>query len=132
MKFPLVLSAFAVSFALNAAEPVAQTRWNITDDGGIVWNVKHGEAHEDNIEMSGKKVSVIVTYGVQTNGALSLGEFVVFPTFRTLPQDTRSHIAENFGDDAAPRILLNRAPPRNDTVQSVRHKGIMQIRGRMG
>jgi hypothetical protein len=136
MKFPQTfrfLALFVVLISSLFASGVnAQTRWNITDDGGIVWNVQRGEAHEDNIEMSGKKVSVIVTYGVGTNAALSLSEFVIFPTFRTLPQDTRSHISAVFGDDATPRILLNRAAPRNNVVQSVRHKGIMEIHGRMG
>jgi hypothetical protein len=107
----------------------SDTRWNITDDGAIVWNVKPGETHEDNIEMSGRKVSVIVTYGV-TNGALALREFVIFPTFRTVPQNTRSHISAHFG--AEPRILVNHAPPDNDEVGSFRQRGIMEIRGRMG
>src|SRR5271170_7617551 len=68
MKFPRILSA--TIFLLSALCVSAQTRWNITDDGGIVWNVKPDDAHSDNIEMTGLKVSVIVTYAV-TNGALS-------------------------------------------------------------
>ncbi len=131
MKLPLILPAVTIC-SLLSLKVTAQTRWHITGDGGIVWDVKRGEAHKDNIEMTGKKVSVIVTYGVDTNAALSLSEFVIFPTFQTVPQDTRSHIAEVFGDDAQPGTLINRAPPQNDVVQSFRQKGIMEIKGWMG
>ncbi len=115
-----------------AATPAPSPRWQITSDGGIIWNVKPNDTHEDNIEMSGKKVSVIATYGVRTSGSLDLSEFVIFPMFRTLPQDTRSHISEVFGDDDAPRILLDRAAPREYSVKSFRQKGIMEIEGTMG
>lgn len=33
-------------------------------DGSISWKVKTGEAQSDNIEMSGRFISVITTYGV--------------------------------------------------------------------
>ena len=118
-------------FACSGAA-LAQTRWSITDDGGIIWNVKTGEAHQDNVEMSGLKVSVIATYGVNTNAELSLGEFVIFPTFRTVPQNTRSHISAKFGNDAEPAILLDGAAPETNLVTSFRQKGILQINGWMG
>jgi hypothetical protein len=128
MKSPRTLLALvaACSLSLNVS---AQTRWSITDDGAIVWKVTPGEAHQDNIEMSGKKVSVIVSYGVDTNQALTLNEFVVFPTFRTVPQDTRSHISEHFGSESMPTILLDHAAPQRDIVERFRHRGIMQIDG---
>ncbi len=127
----LALSALGLSLSLNAKGQETPTRWHITGDGAIVWDVTPGQAHTDDIEMTGKKVSVIVTYGVDTNAALKLSEFVIFPTFQTVPQDTRSHIAENFGADADPRVVLNRGDPAMDVVQSFRQKGIMEIKGRM-
>ena len=127
----LTRTLLAVSFLSLALNLNAQSRWHITGDGGIVWNVQPGAAHEDNIEMSGQKVSVIVTYGVDTNAALSLAEFVIFPTFRTVPQNTRSHISEHFTADLEPHFLLNHAAPQSDVVQSFRQKGIMQINGEM-
>lgn len=126
----LILSMLA--FAGLVASSEAQTRWSLASNGGIVWSVQRGEAHEDNIEMSGKKVSVIVTYGVDTNAALSLNEFVVFPTFRTVPQNTRSHISAKFSAEDEPDVRLNGAAPQNNFVLNVWHKGIMQVDGRMG
>ena len=131
---------FLVAFICGCASPAAvqsggkpaPSRWSITDDGGIVWNVKPGAAHEDNIEMTGLKVSVIVTYGVDANGALSLDDFAIFPTFRTVPQNTRSHISTHFNNETEPTILINGAKPTNNVVTSIYHKGIMRIDGRIG
>jgi len=122
----------ALCFSSVADRAPAQTRWNITADGGIVWNIKPGESHEDNIEMTGKKVSVIVTYGVDANGALSLDEFAIFPTFRTVPQNTRSHISTHFKNNTEPKILINGAEPAKDVVVAVHQRGIMRVDGRIG
>ena len=50
----------------------AQPRWSIDSDGGIVWKVERGAVHQDHIEMSGRKVSLIVNYGVDAEGRLTL------------------------------------------------------------
>ena len=39
----------------------AESRWKLDDDAGIRWDVRAGEAHQDQIEMSGRKVSLILT-----------------------------------------------------------------------
>lgn len=131
MKFPLVRSLPVIVW-LCALPAFAQNRWHIADDGGIVWQVQPGAAHDDNIEMSGKKVSVIVTYGVDTNAALNLSEFVIFPAFQTVPQNTYSHISEKFSADLEPHFLVDDVAPTNDVVESFRQRGIMQITGHMG
>ena len=57
--------------AARAQEAGAQSRWTIEPDGAIAWKVQRGQAHEDHIEMSGRKVSVIVTYGAGERGELT-------------------------------------------------------------
>src|SRR6185295_13893855 len=89
-------------------------------------------AHEDNIEMSGRKVSVIVTYAVDDAGKFSTRKLVVFPTFRTVPANTRSHISANFADEDSPRVLMDRATPRNEVTTSIHQKGVMTATGTMG
>ncbi len=108
------------------------SRWTIDTDGGITWSIKQNDPHSDNIEMSGKKVSVIVTYNVDENGRFSDRKLVVFPTFRTVPANTRSHISSNFTNDDSPRILLNHAAPQKEVTLRVHHKGIMTASGAMG
>ncbi len=97
----------------------AQTRWQLDPDGGIKWEVEQGKAHQDHIEMSGRRVSVIVTYGVDEKGKLILGRQVIFPMLRFAPNKTRDHLALTFGDDATPRVLLNRALPRGEVFGGV-------------
>jgi hypothetical protein len=47
----------------------AQNRWQLTEDGGINRNVR--DVHTDHIEMSGKQLSVILTYGRDEKGRLT-------------------------------------------------------------
>lgn len=54
----LLISLFSV-FSL-----FGQNRWVMESDGSITWTVKPGDAHSDNIEMSGRFISLIYTYGV--------------------------------------------------------------------
>jgi hypothetical protein len=131
MKLSCILAAAFFSIFLSASAQTTPTRWNITDDGGIIWNVKPGDVHEDNIEMTGLKVSDIVTYAV-TNGQLSLDHFAIFPTFRTLPPNTRSHISTHFNNDTEPKILINGVEATNSVVTDIYHKGIMTINGSIG
>lgn len=89
----------------------AQNRWNLEPDGSISWKVKKGEAHSDNIEMSGRFVSMIATYGVDEEGRPVLSRQLVFPMLRTIPNDTHANIIYTFGPDAGPLIKINNCPP---------------------
>lgn len=114
-------------------------RWKIQHDGSIVWNVKDGLPHADHIEMSGEKVSLWISYRIDTAAAAKIVRTVVFPTFRMLPDDTRSHIAYTFTDDELPRIYINGnlLKTNNDEdpegrrmllkVKSITQQGIMKI-----
>jgi hypothetical protein len=110
----------------------AQTRWNLDTDGGITWKVEPKKAHQDHIEMSGRKVSVIVTYGVDESGKLILRRQLVFPMLRTIPNNTHASLLYTFADDAAPGIYINGQPPRNEVITSFHHKGIMSIKSVIG
>jgi hypothetical protein len=110
----------------------AATRWTLDADGGIVWTVKAGEAHQDQIEMSGRKVSLIATYGVDKDAHFYLKRQVVFPMLRTIPNDTHASLSYVFGEDATPRILIDGRWATSETVRSISHKGIMTVQSVMG
>lgn len=131
MKIPGVLVTVTLWIGLWCAAN-GQTRWTIQDDGSIAWNVVRGEAHQDHVEMSGQKVSVIVTYGVDKAGLFTIKRHVVFPMLRFKPNATRDHLALDFSEDASPRISLNNAIPRNNITTHVRLKGILRAEGTMG
>src|SRR4051812_31299234 len=115
------------------AVPAQTNRWTLTDDGGIAWTPKPGDAHEDNIEMSGLRVSTIVTYGIDKSGHFSVSRQLVWPMLRFLPVSTRSHLSLTFGEDAAPRLFFDRASPRNEAIARVSHReGVMRVEGSYG
>jgi len=118
--------------ALLATALCAQSRWKIDTDGGITWDVKRGEGHTDTIEMSGRKVSAIVSYGVRENGALTVSRQVVWPMLRTVPNDTHASLSYVFGEDASPRVFIGGRPPRNETVGRMHLRGMITIESTMG
>lgn len=127
------------------ANPSKQnTRWAIQPDGSISWKTNNNLPHSDHIEMSGEKVSLWVKYGIDTSGLASVARTVVFPTFRMLPDDTRSHIAYTFHDNELPRIYIDNnllkisnengvpADEMSLKVKSINQHGIMSVLGQAG
>lgn len=125
MKY--LLLALLLSAVCATAAPVQTNRWSLASDGGIAWEPKPGEAHADHIEMSGKRISVILTYAVDAAGKPTLSRHVVWPMLRFPPNGTRDHLALDYAGDATPRILLNRALPRSEIVARVHHLGVTRI-----
>ncbi|HEV2479478.1 MAG TPA: hypothetical protein VGS79_07430 [Puia sp.] len=88
-----------------------KTRWKLTGDGGISWVVRDGDtAHTDHIEMAGKGMAAIVTYGVDAQGKLVLRQHLVFPALRTLPNDTRGSYFLKLTQRVGDSILVNGQP----------------------
>lgn len=106
---------------------IAQSRWQIAPDGGIVWNVQRGPAHQDQIEMSGRKVSLILTYGVREDGAPTLTRQIVFPTLRTVPNDTHASLSYTFSDEASPRFFIAGRPMGAEVVSRIHIRGLVTI-----
>ncbi|HTJ13350.1 MAG TPA: hypothetical protein VL547_15045 [Dinghuibacter sp.] len=98
----LLLGGTAVS-----AQPV---RWCLTGDGGIRWTVGSGRMHTDHLEMAGKGMAVIVTYGVDADGALVLWQHLVFPGLRILPNDTRGSYSLKVAEHVADSITVDGRP----------------------
>jgi hypothetical protein len=95
-------------------------RWKI-EGNGIVWDVA-GDAHlphEDHIEMSGRKVSVIVRYRVDADRRLHLTREVIWPTLRTREGDVRAYLRRTFGDEATPHFTLNGSPLDPGPVEQI-------------
>lgn len=82
------------------------TRWIMSPGGLQNWIVDKNEKHTDHIEMSGRQVSVIVTYG-SDHGMPVFNKRVVFPMLRTIPNDTRGNVIHDFGPEIQPVITVN-------------------------
>jgi len=112
--------------------PAAESRWKVDADGGITWGVRAGDAHQDQIEMSGRKVSVILTYGVTEDGATVLTRQVVFPSLRTIPNDTHASLSYKFAADATPRFFIDGKPVAGETSTRVHIRGLVTIESLLG
>lgn len=86
----------------------AQTpRWTLTGDGGITCVATGALPHTDHIEMAGKGIAAIVTYGTDGRGGLVLNQHLVFPGLRKLPNNTRGSYTLKLADHVADSILVN-------------------------
>lgn len=124
MIVPLLLMLFIEN-------SLAQNRWNIEDDGGISWKVGVNDVHSDHVEMSGKQLSVILTYGTDARGFLISSKQLIFPMLRTIPNDTRGHTTYTFGTEVSPIIKINRKKI-NETVKQFYLKGLLRTQSDAG
>lgn len=107
MKKRLTLVLFLLALLPVTLKTISQNRWTMLDDGGIVWDVNGNDAHTDHIELSGKQLSVILTYGVDTDGILISNKQLIFPMLRTIPNNTHGHLMYTFGQETSPVIRVN-------------------------
>jgi hypothetical protein len=88
-----------------------QQRWSVSGNGEITWMInKENIPHSDHIEMSGKGISAWLQYGVDISGKLQITRTLVFPAFRTVPNDTHSSLMYTFTDTDLPRFFINQVP----------------------
>lgn len=133
----LIFSALFFPFLLQAQQsalPQQKDRWQITPDGAIRWQPTDRLPHADHIEMSGEKASLWVKYEVDSNKTLRINRTLVFPTYRMLPDETRSHVSFTFTDDELPKMFVNGNPfsLQRMKVSNIYQHGIMKIEGTIG
>ncbi|MCE9613825.1 MAG: hypothetical protein K8T26_06080 [Lentisphaerae bacterium] len=80
-------------------------RWRICGQG-IEWDVAADARlpHEDHLEMSGQRVSLLVRYGVQADGGLALKRRLVWPSLRTIPNNTHGSFQRDIADEQVPYV----------------------------
>ena len=88
----------------------ADTRWRIAvPRERIEWDVAADRRlpHGDNLEMSGFKASLILSYSVSADRSLSLVRDVYWPGCRKRPNNTRGTFSYRFDEAKAPRLLAD-------------------------
>jgi hypothetical protein len=105
-------------------------RWSICGQG-IEWNIATDSRlpHEDSIEMSGQGVSLLVRYGVRKDGSLVLERRLVWPSLRTIPNDTHASFQAEIADDHLPYFAARDERVIEYPVQ-VRLDGVLVVRCR--
>lgn len=128
----MVLNAL---FCLSSyAEEAEKSFWTLNDEGGITWTFD-GRAHTDHIEMSGKRMSVVLHYGIGSEGSFSCERHLVFPMLRTIPNDTHASFIRYVGWNPLESVLVgqSRLVDCKEQVQTVAlQSGLMVIRSRFG
>lgn len=92
---------------------------------GVIWNVKNGQKHSDDIEMAGFMAAFIVGYGVDETGKAMFSRYCVFPTLRTRPNDTHASLRKEYNENCFPKILVN-GVEQNEKAKSFFFDGILK------
>lgn len=128
LKTGLLLAGLAVVSSQEAA--VAKTRWQIAPDSSIVWNIDNPTPHQDHIEMSGKRVSVVLRYGVDSDGAFRLNKSMVWPLLRTIPNNTHASLMRRYDWNPLSSVTINSRSLDGEKVLSIRIKGDLTVESR--
>ena len=102
MRKTLLFTGILYCCTLNA-QPL---RWEFAGQKGITWQVKKNDFHTDHIEMSGMKLSAIVTYGTDSGSHLVLSRRLVFPMLRTIPNNTRGSLIRTIDENIIDSIRV--------------------------
>ncbi|MBS1664148.1 MAG: hypothetical protein JST68_24095 [Bacteroidetes bacterium] len=109
------------------AASAQKSRWNLSSDGGIRWSTTPKTIpHTDHIEMAGKTIAAIITYGVDNNNHLILQQHLVFPNLRTLPNNTHASYTTHLTDHIADSITID-GQPLIEYPDAFYIRGLLQI-----
>ena len=135
MRFYISFLLFTLSLTLTAQT----TRWQINGTrSGVVWNVKNDARlpHGDNIEMSGRGVSAIIHYDVDTNRMVSVKRELIYPQMRPYIKDTdpawwgiyRNYLRRDYEDEEVlPRMYVGETELTLPPVETITLDGILKI-----
>lgn len=124
----LILFITSINFNLRAQSDTTSNRWNINPDGSISWAIDDKIPHADHIEMSGEKISAIISYGVNAEGALTIDRTFVWPMLRHMPHKTRNHLKRSSDWNILNTIYANGSSLSGEKVTKVTLNGLMTIK----
>ena len=123
--------------ALLAAQP---DRWTIRPDGlpGVRWNVADDARlpHADNIEMSGRGVSLILHFAVDSARRVSVRRELIYPQFRPFIRNSdpdwhatyRNYLRADYSDaEVLPRLYLGDRELDPGPLRRVEHYGMTTL-----
>nr|WP_294872476.1 hypothetical protein [uncultured Pedobacter sp.] len=129
--FPIKSLLFFLFLLYSVSDVNAQNlRWHLVKNGGIEWAVKKGAAHTDQIEMSGKQISAIITYGVDDKGNFIVKRKLVFPMLRIIPNDTRGSLIRDFDQPIAAASINGKTI--EEQPDAISFNGSLKVRSAIG
>ena len=96
-------------FVIGQNQPIDKY-WQNNSSHSIIWNLnKTNYPHEDNIEMSGKKVSAIIYYDVNKDKEIKINREIIYPQLRTIEDDWKKYRAYHklhYSNEIEPTITM--------------------------
>lgn len=120
----LVLMVTAL-LCLTASE--ARQYWKINKgENSITWQVGKEDRHTDHIEMSGKKVSVVLRYGTNSDGEFKINKSMVWPMLRTIPNNTHASLMRRYDWNPLDMVTVN-GRPMSEKVRNITLDGTLTV-----
>ncbi|MDO6519343.1 six-hairpin glycosidase-like protein [Zobellia uliginosa] len=133
IKKLMIMVALLVSQGQMAQE---RQHWTIekTDEIRLDATQGHNHPYEDNIEMSGKRVSGIIGYSINEKREVSISREIFFPQLRTLLKTNdadwkayRAYLKGVYSDNILPSIAMGNRIYAPGPVKEVRINGMLKI-----
>jgi len=103
-------------------------RWKIKEPNTITWHLDERLPHHDHIEMSGRRVSVVLRYGVAADSSFRLERSLVWPMLRTIPNNTHASLMQRFAFDVPAMLIVNGRSLASEKVTEVQLNGMLQVK----
>lgn len=120
----LTVANLANQVQAQSAIPDFKPRWSLKEND-LLWQVK--DAHQDQIEMSGRQMSAVIDYGSDTQGQLTLKRTVVWPMLRTIPDDTHASLMRHFALKDTPRLTIDGVELKHEKLLQVTLNGQLKL-----
>jgi len=96
-----------------------QNRWVPSDTHAIKWTIDDRLPHTDHIEMSGRQISAVIRFGVNTDSSFFLSRDLVWPLLRTIPNNTHASLIRSFNLDPVTLLVVNKKLLLNEKVYEI-------------
>jgi hypothetical protein len=107
-------------------------RWQINPNGSISWQINNNIPHSDHFEMSGKRISCVLRYGVSADSSFHATRSLVWPILRTIPNNTHASLTRQFAQDAFELVTVNYKPIVAEKVYSIAIDGTLLVKSKAG
>jgi len=128
----IIISLFCICFYLigiaqeKGQDIMSESRWRLGSSDDISWDVIKDNRlpHSDNLEMSGKQVSTIITYSIDSQKQLKVSKQIIWPSM-IIKYDFRSYLMQK--DSVTPQIILNGQDFILPSIDKISFDGILHF-----
>jgi hypothetical protein len=120
----LSFSSNGLAQVSDQSKPDAPSRWQLGANNDIVWQVSKDAKlpHKDNLEMSGKMVSSIIKYSINSQKNLEVKKLAFWPSM-IIKYDYRSYLKDT--SDITPTLQINGKRFNFSEVEKVHFNGML-------